>query len=127
MRTRVHRSVLVHGAAVLAAGGALLVGAPAANAAVAETNCNHLDDAARPTVEPGSTGNAVRQVQCLINYYSGYPNWLEEDGGYGPRTLDGVHWVQTCNETTGGADGVVGPSTWSLLYAPKEACAISAL
>lgn len=125
MRTRVHRSVLVHGAAVLAAGGALLTGAPTANAAAAETHCNHIDDAARPTVNPGSTGNAVRQVQCLINYYSGYPNWLEEDGGYGQRTLDGVHWVQTCNETTGGADGIVGSSTWSRLYAPKDACAIS--
>ncbi|NEA61294.1 peptidoglycan-binding protein [Streptomyces sp. SID12488] len=132
MRTRVHRSALVHAAAVLAlaAGGALLTGAPratAASAAAAETNCDYIDDAARPTVDPGSTGDAVRQVQCLINYYSGYPNWLEEDGGYGPRTLAGVHWVQTCNATTGGADGVVGPSTWSRLYAPKDACAISAL
>ncbi|MDW4905841.1 hypothetical protein RB628_10975 [Streptomyces sp. ADMS] len=127
MRTRVHRSALVRGTAVLAVAGALLTGAPTANAAAAETNCNHIDDAARPTVSPGSTGSAVRQVQCLVNYYSGYPNWLEEDGGYGERTLAGVHWVQTCNETTGGADGIVGASTWSRLYAPKDACAISAL
>ncbi|WP_369033271.1 MULTISPECIES: peptidoglycan-binding domain-containing protein [Streptomyces] len=127
MRTRHHRSALTCGIAVLAVGAALLVGAPAANAAAAETNCDYIDDAARPTVNPGSTGNAVSQVQCLINFYSGYPNWLEEDGSYGARTLAGVHWVQTCNETVGGADGIVGPSTWARLYAPKAACAISAL
>ncbi|WP_105975256.1 peptidoglycan-binding domain-containing protein [Streptomyces geranii] len=127
MRTRVHRSALVHAVVSLAAGGALLLGTPPANAAAtvaAESNCNYIDDAARPTVNPGSTGDAVRQVQCLINYYSGYPNWLEEDGSYGSRTLAGVQWVQTCNGTAGGADGIVGPSTWPRLYTPMDACAI---
>ncbi len=123
MRTRLHRSALVCGTAVLAVGG-LLSGAPVANAATAEDSCNHIDDAARPTVNPGATGAAVRQVQCLVNFYSGYPNWLEEDGSYGQRTLAGVHWVQTCNGTAGGPDGIVGPSTWSRLYVPLPACAL---
>jgi peptidoglycan hydrolase-like protein with peptidoglycan-binding domain len=123
MNPRAHRSALVCGIALLTAGG-LLTGAPTASAAATETNCNYIDDSARPTVNPGDVGDAVRQVQCLVNYYSGYPHWLEEDGGYGPRTLDGVHWVQTCNATTGGADGIVGSSTWSRLYAPKSACAL---
>ncbi|MFE9648464.1 peptidoglycan-binding protein [Streptomyces sp. NPDC006365] len=121
MRTRTHRLALVCGTAVLAAGG-LLTGAPTASAAAAEANCNYIDDSARPTVRPGDTGDAVRQVQCLINYYSGYSNWLEEDGGYGSYTLEAIHWVQTCNATTGGADGIVGPSTWSRLYTPKPDC-----
>nr|WP_237270147.1 peptidoglycan-binding protein [Streptomyces caniscabiei] len=124
VRTRTHRLALAFGTVVLAAGG-LLTGAPTASAAAAETYCDHIDDSARPTVRPGDTGDAVRQVQCLINFYSKYSNWLEEDGGYGPKTLEGVHWVQTCNATTGGADGVVGPSTWSALYTPKPACALS--
>ncbi|MFF7791778.1 peptidoglycan-binding protein [Streptomyces sp. NPDC007991] len=127
MRTRTHRPALVCGSALLAAGGLLVGGSMASavpSATAAETNCNHIDDAARPTVEPDDTGDAVRQVQCLVNFYSGYPNWLEEDGSYGPRTLAGVHWVQTCNATVGGPDGIVGPSTWSRLYTPKPECSL---
>ncbi|WP_217241550.1 peptidoglycan-binding protein [Streptomyces sp. AC555_RSS877] len=127
MRTRTHRLALVCGTAVLAAGG-FLTGGPTASSAssatAAETHCNHIDDSARPTVNPGATGDAVRQVQCLVNFYSGFHHWLEEDGGYGPRTLEGVHWVQTCNGTAGGPDGIVGPGTWSRLYAPKPECAL---
>ncbi|MCX4911574.1 peptidoglycan-binding protein [Streptomyces sp. NBC_00878] len=120
---RTHRSALLCGTAVLALAGTL-AGAPSASAAVAETNCNYIADSARPTVRPNDKGNAVRQVQCLINYYSKYSDWLEEDGDYGPATAQGVYWVQTCNGTTGGADGIVGSSTWSRLYTPKPACAL---
>lgn len=122
--TRTHRPALVLGAAVLAAGG-LLTGAPTTSAATADANCPYIDASARPTVRPGDTGDAVRQVQCLVNNYSAYPNWVEVDGSYGSKTLEGVHWVQTCNATTGGADGIVGPSTWSALYTPEPACALT--
>ncbi|MEV2211556.1 peptidoglycan-binding protein [Streptomyces sp. NPDC050997] len=125
MSTRTHRFALVCGTAVLVAGG-LLATAPTASAAVAETDCPYIGESERPTVNQGDSGDKVRQVQCLINYYSGYPNWLEMDGEYGSRTLQGVRWVQTCNDTTGGADGIVGASTWSRLYAPKPACAFGA-
>ncbi|MEU9955312.1 peptidoglycan-binding protein [Streptomyces sp. NPDC050982] len=120
---RTHRLALLCSTAVLALGGSLAV-APSASAAVAEPNCNYISDTARPTVRPNDEGNAVRQVQCLINTYSAYPNWLEVDGDYGPATAQGIYWVQTCNGTTGGADGIVGSSTWSRLYSPKPACAL---
>jgi peptidoglycan hydrolase-like protein with peptidoglycan-binding domain len=127
MRIRAYRPAGIRGLAALAvlAAGTLLTTAPTASAEPAETNCNHIDDAARPTVRPGEVSAAVRQVQCLINHYSRYTRWLEEDGDYGPKTLEGVHWVQTCNGTTGGADGIVGSSTWSRLYTPKSECAFS--
>jgi peptidoglycan hydrolase-like protein with peptidoglycan-binding domain len=124
MRPRTHRSegLRIAAIAVLAA-GTLLTGAPTASAAPSEPHCDHIDDSARPTVRPGDVSPAVRQVQCLVNQYSGYSRWLEEDGTYGPRTQDAVRWVQNCNGTTGGPDGIVGPSTWSRLYTPKPECA----
>ncbi|MGW4028592.1 peptidoglycan-binding domain-containing protein [Streptomyces sp. NPDC004838] len=120
---RTHRSALLLGALVLAAGG-VLAGAPSAGATAAEPHCNYIADSARPTVRPGDKGNNVRQVQCLINHYSNYPTWIEEDGDYGQKTAAGIFYVQTCNGTVGGADGIVGPSTWFRLYNPKPACAL---
>ncbi|MEU6230361.1 peptidoglycan-binding protein [Streptomyces sp. NPDC047042] len=120
---RTNRSALVLGTLVLAAGG-VLAGAPSAGAAAAESNCNYIADSARPTVHPGDKGNNVRQVQCLINFYSNYSEYLTVDGDYGQNTAAGIFYVQTCNGTTGGADGIVGPSTWSRLYSPKAACAL---
>jgi peptidoglycan hydrolase-like protein with peptidoglycan-binding domain len=120
---RNHRLAVLCSTAVLAAAG-MLVGAPSASASAAETNCNYIADSARPTVHPNDKGNAVRQVQCLIDYYSKYQDWLDVDGDYGQATAQGVYYVQTCNGTTGGADGIVGPSTWSRLYSPKPACAL---
>ncbi|MFF3484669.1 peptidoglycan-binding protein [Streptomyces sp. NPDC002701] len=121
MRTR--RPALLGSTVVLAVAGAL-VAAPSANAVAAEPLCDHIPDSATPTVRPDDQGDAVRQVQCLVNNYSAYADWVEVDGDYGPATARGVHWVQTCNGTTGGADGIVGPSTWSRLYTPKPACAL---
>ena len=63
-------------------------------------------------------------MQCLINNYSHYDKWLDVDGDYGQKTAAGIFYVQTCNGTTGGADGIVGTSTWSRLYSPKAACAL---
>ncbi|MFC8362901.1 peptidoglycan-binding domain-containing protein [Streptomyces griseorubiginosus] len=120
---RTHRSALLLGTLALAAGG-VLASAPSAGATAAEDNCNYISDSARPTVHPGDKGNNVRQVQCLIDFYSKYPTWIDVDGDYGQKTAAGVFYVQTCNGTTGGADGIVGPSTWSRLYNPKPACAL---
>lgn len=120
---RTHRLAALCSTAVLAVAG-MLVGAPSASASAAESNCNYIADSARPTVHPGDNGNAVKQVQCLINNYSTYLAYIDVDGDYGPATADGVYYVQTCNGTTGGADGIVGSSTWSRLYTPKPACAL---
>ncbi|WP_037682855.1 peptidoglycan-binding domain-containing protein [Streptomyces cellulosae] len=121
---RTHRLALLCSTVVLAAGGTLAGATSASAVAPAESNCNYISDSSRPTVRPGDKGNAVRQVQCLINFYSAYPTLLDVDGDYGQNTARGVYWVQTCNGTTGGADGIVGSSTWSRLYSPKAACAI---
>ncbi|GHB67439.1 MULTISPECIES: peptidoglycan-binding domain-containing protein [Streptomyces] len=121
MRTR--RLALLCSTAVLALGGSLAV-APSASATAAEPYCNYISDTARPEVRPNAEGNAVRQVQCLINVYSKYPTYLDVDGDYGPATAQGIYYVQTCNGTDGGADGIVGPSTWNRLYNPKPACAL---
>jgi peptidoglycan hydrolase-like protein with peptidoglycan-binding domain len=120
---RTHRSALLLGALALGA-GAVVAGSPSAGATAAETNCNYIADSARPTVHPGDKNNNVRQVQCLINFYSNYPTWIDVDGDYGQKTASGIFYVQTCNGTTGGADGIVGTSTWSRLYSPKAACAL---
>ncbi|WP_405818404.1 peptidoglycan-binding protein [Streptomyces sp. NBC_01390] len=120
---RTHRSALLLGTLALAAGG-VLAGAPSAGATAAESNCNYIPDSARPEVNRGDKGDNVRQVQCLINFYSKYPTYIDVDGDYGQKTAAGIYYVQTCNGTTGGADGIVGPSTWSRLYSPKAACAL---
>jgi peptidoglycan hydrolase-like protein with peptidoglycan-binding domain len=106
-------------AALALAGGAVVAGA---GPAAAEPYCNYISDTSRPTVYPGDEGPAVAQVQCLINQYSAYPTWVTEDGDYGTATGRAIMWVQTCNGTTGGADGIVGSSTWYRLYTPKAAC-----
>ena len=82
---RTHRSALLLGTLVLAAGG-VLAGAPSAGATAAEDNCNYIADSARPTVHPGDKGNNVRQVQSLIDFYSNYPMWIDVDGDYGQKT-----------------------------------------
>jgi hypothetical protein len=66
----------------------------------------------------------VKQIQCLIKVGSKYPYWLTEDGRFGPRTDAAVRWVQTCNATPGGVDGIVGYWTWLDLYIPDWQCAL---
>ncbi|MDL5206193.1 peptidoglycan-binding domain-containing protein [Streptomyces sp. ALI-76-A] len=105
-----------------AAVGALALGGMVAFAptASAEDLCNHISDSSRPTVYVNQDGPATKQVQCLINYYSGFPTWLTEDGDYGTNTYNGIKWVQRCNGLQ--QDGIVGSNTWSRLYSPKAAC-----
>jgi peptidoglycan hydrolase-like protein with peptidoglycan-binding domain len=122
-------------------GASLFVGAAPAGAAptaakvpVVSTNstysqCNNVGDGDRPTKRQGAglpNGNDayVRQIQCLINVGSTYPIWLTVDGQFGPKTDAAVRWVQNCNHTTGGADGVVGQWTWLDLYLPDSQCAL---
>ncbi|MEU0741105.1 peptidoglycan-binding domain-containing protein [Streptomyces sp. NPDC006134] len=118
---RVTRHLVTAGAALALASGGLMFGASSASA---ESLCNYISDSSRPYVYPDDEGAAVKQVQCLINNYSDYPEWLTVDGDYGNATYRAVTYVQRCNGTTGGADGIVGPSTWYRLYTPKASCAI---
>lgn len=57
----------------------------------------------------GDVGNAVKEIQCLINlgYYT--PE-LQVDGEFGSKTLAAVKWYQRCSGIS--VDGEVGPNTW---------------
>jgi hypothetical protein len=137
------RLTVVGAVAVLSTvGGSFLAGAApasaapgASKAAVVSPNdtygsCNYVNDWDRPTkrygagLPPRAPDAYVKQIQCLINVGSTYPQWLTVDGQFGSRTDAAVHWVQNCNHTTGGSDGVVGQWTWLDLYIPDSQCAL---
>lgn len=125
----VRRSVGV-GVAVLAAVVAVpLVGASPAFAADTYGSCNYVGDWDRPVKKKGaglsgSPDAYVKQIQCLINIGSKYPTYLTVDGRFGSGTDAAVRWVQSCNQTAGGVDGVVGSNTWLDLYLPDANCAL---
>ena len=66
----------------------------------------------------GSSGNAVRELQWLLNYISQYyqvvPGDLAVDGRFGPMTQNSVREFQRNFNLV--ADGIVGPATWNRLY-----------
>ncbi len=62
-------------------------------------------------VQQGSTGQAVRAVQGLLN--DKYGNSLAVDGIFGPDTATAVKAFQTSHGLT--VDGIVGPLTWQSL------------
>jgi zinc D-Ala-D-Ala carboxypeptidase len=67
---------------------------------------------AHPTLRQGSSGEAVRHLQCLLNRVWGYG--IAIDGAFGPATRGAVVAHQLdCGIA---ADGVVGPVTWSRLH-----------
>ncbi|QGN35639.1 hypothetical protein GJV80_15695 [Microlunatus sp. Gsoil 973] len=65
----------------------------------------------QPLLRYGSSGTAVRQAQCEINWtiHAG----LAQDGSFGPKTLAAVKKVQSCAHIA--VDGIIGPNTWSVL------------
>ncbi|MGW2552610.1 peptidoglycan-binding domain-containing protein [Streptomyces sp. NPDC001635] len=69
------------------------------------------------TVRPGATGDRVKEIQCLTDYYGEGPSAL--DGVYGPATTAAVKRVQArCGFSSAEQDGVVGPMTWHCLRIP---------
>lgn len=108
-------------ATVAMAGGILAVAPSAAQAAPPtpttgrseagiQLYCGYYDGTA--TVRRGSKGNAVREVQCILNYWQGR-QILRVDGDFGSNT---EHWVK---EFQRGwrikDDGIVGSDTWNFL------------
>ncbi len=93
----------------LAVGGAALTAAPAqAGKAGVQAACDQYGTA-EPTIRQGSTGNAVRRAQCLLNLSILETN-LKVDGSFGPLTTSAVRKFQRCAGI--GVDGIVGPITW---------------
>lgn len=67
-----------------------------------------------PTIKQGSTGAAVREAQYLLARDRAL-GAAEIDGIFGARTAAAVREFQ--QERGLGADGIVGPQTWSKLLA----------
>ncbi|MGW6913859.1 peptidoglycan-binding domain-containing protein [Kitasatospora sp. NPDC054939] len=72
--------------------------------------CNFTD--ARPTLKQGSSGVAVKQAQCFLNF-SLTGEGLSLDGEFGPVTDAATRRFQKCANIT--VDGVIGSQTWSFL------------
>ncbi|WP_442943868.1 peptidoglycan-binding domain-containing protein [Nocardia sp. NBC_00508] len=94
--------------AVLAAAAGPAVAEPAspgADPASRSAGCAYTS--AQPTIQRGSTGDAVRQAQCLLG--------VTVDGVFGSETETAVVHVQSAFGLK--VDGIVGPQTWAALYA----------
>lgn len=95
---------------------------PANTTAPAAPNNGGTTDVNVPTLSltepgPGTVSEAVKALQVLLVDKWGAdlsPSGI--DGRFGPKTHDGVTWVQTEAQGRAGAvDGIVGPETWSFL------------
>jgi peptidoglycan hydrolase-like protein with peptidoglycan-binding domain len=64
-----------------------------------------------PTIQNGSTGDAVRLAQQLLTDYGYDPGPV--DGAFGPKTEQAVKEFQAAFLLT--VDGIVGPKTWAML------------
>ncbi|MFE4535656.1 peptidoglycan-binding protein [Streptomyces scopuliridis] len=85
---------------------------PAAAAAVVPADsCGYYSGTA--LTQRGNSGPRVYEIQCLLNWYSGYPVSVTPDGDFGPATERGVRWLQSCAGLT--VDGLVGTNTWRAL------------
>jgi lysozyme len=84
---------------------------PGTSDAAPSVVCGH--SAARPTLQSGSTGPDVKELQCRLNLAMepGHYPPLTVDGGFGAGTRDRVIEFQHC--VNAGADGVAGPTTWA--------------
>ncbi|MEU9495889.1 peptidoglycan-binding domain-containing protein [Streptomyces sp. NPDC048215] len=86
-----------------------VVTAPTASAA-SSSRCGYTNS--EPVLSRGSTGIAVKQVQCEL-FYSLSTSNLVRDGIFGAATQADVKKFQACAGLT--TDGIVGEFTWYLL------------
>ncbi|MFD9717552.1 peptidoglycan-binding protein [Streptomyces sp. NPDC059076] len=110
-------SLVVSAFTTLAASPASAVTEPQASVApsspVPAVYCGYHGAVTPPTVRRGSTGNAVREAQCLLQYWGFDVGPTGVDGNFGPRTEAAVRDIQAACGI--GVDGIVGPITWSVL------------
>ncbi|MET9521545.1 peptidoglycan-binding domain-containing protein [Streptomyces coeruleorubidus] len=71
--------------------------------------CEYTDR--RPNLQRGSSGSAVRQLQCYLN--EAIDAGLREDGRFGGQTRNAVRDFQQCADIA--VDGRVGSQSWSFL------------
>jgi len=64
-------------------------------------------------VQQGSTGNAVKDLQTMLNFTMGAQPALAVDGIFGPKTRSRI--VEFQSKAKIGADGIVGPITGKML------------
>ena len=110
------RVIKVALSATLAIGGAVAVVGVSAPSAFAASSANCHFTSAQPELKEGSSGTAVIQVQCELNfaYVAQFHNGnLVEDGKFGAKTLAAVKGFQQCDGLA--VDGIVGPKTWAQL------------
>ncbi|OKH38026.1 hypothetical protein NIES2101_36300 [Calothrix sp. HK-06] len=65
-----------------------------------------------PTLQQGSSGEPVREVQRLLNKLNYAPG--QTDGIFGSQTTEAVKAFQKASSLT--ADGIVGQRTWQALF-----------
>jgi peptidoglycan hydrolase-like protein with peptidoglycan-binding domain len=121
------RKRIALGLAAVALGSGLAVG-PAAGAFAAEHTVASVPSqcggySGTTLTKAGQTGSdavkRIKEVQCLINYNTSYPNWLDQDGKFGDKTYNAVIAVQkeAIPNDSSQWDGQVGTKTWGKLRA----------
>ncbi|MEU9557140.1 peptidoglycan-binding domain-containing protein [Streptomyces fumanus] len=104
------------------AAGTVAVQAHADDASAAAKKCEYTSKygwycgyyKGNATVRTGSKGNAVREVQALINQTTPYKPKLSVDGDFGGKTKKAVVWFQKTYKVKP-YDGIVGKKTWAEL------------
>lgn len=87
-----------------------------AGVVVAPQPADQGPDTDHPTISRGATGDAVTELQKLLNVV--LETNLAVDGQFGPATQKAVTTFQTQNDLT--SDGVVGDETWAALQAQQQ-------
>lgn len=99
-------------AAASALGLALLTTQANPASAALSSLCGYTSS--QPTLAYGSSGTAVKQAQCELNWaYQNQHGTLSVDGSFGTATKNATINFQRCVHLS--ADGVIGPDTWSQL------------
>ncbi|EMF56880.1 MULTISPECIES: peptidoglycan-binding domain-containing protein [Streptomyces] len=107
-------AALVAGTSAVSMTGATAApAAPAKEFAPTALYCGYHGAVTPPEIAYGSTGNAVREAQCLLQYWGFYIGPTGVDGDFGGNTRTATRDFQaTCRI---GVDGRIGPITWNRL------------
>ncbi|GAA4030008.1 peptidoglycan-binding protein [Streptomyces sp. NBC_01352] len=110
--------------AIVIAGGTVLAASPASAAPARDVAasgpvnasayyCGYDNRVTPPTIRYGSSGNTVREAQCLLISLGYSVGSSGIDGQFGPATRSAVYALQADYGLS--YDGIVGPQTWNCL------------